>query len=204
MKSSPAKASGFVSLPKQAIADEATRHSVLLRIFSFAFNLEIAIIVGSLFNVLFNDTIGNITTAAAKISTCPKMSPQYWRRKLVNVFCNVCELLPFIFCANRLIVTCGGTETKRWTWSRAIYPRIISTLRDVHIWRMISRVLRAIPPTKRVPMLGYPYDVQMDRKNAVCVVLVVFHTHEHTTTRLKPPAKAGGLPLPVADNKLLK
>jgi len=53
-----------------------------------------------------------------------------------------------------------------------------------------------IPYQNRFTILGYPHNVQMDRKNAVSSVLVGVHAAELTTTMLKPPAKAGGFAPP--------
>jgi hypothetical protein len=57
-----------------------------------------------------------------------------------------CAVFPFSHCTNRLIVTCGGIDTNRCTWSFDTCPFMIRTSCCAQISRIRSRVLVATSP----------------------------------------------------------
>src|SRR6202789_4395271 len=59
----------------------------------------------------------------------------------------LCAVFPFNHCSSRLIVTCGGIDTSRCTWSFDTCPFMIFTSCVPQISRIRSRTLAAASPT---------------------------------------------------------
>ena len=60
----------------------------------------------------------------------------YWESRCGNSARRWCAVRPFSHCINRLIVTCGGSEINRCTWSFDTCPFMI----DTSCWPQMSRI----------------------------------------------------------------
>jgi hypothetical protein len=74
----------------------------------------------------------------------------------------LCAVFPFSHCISRLIVTCGGIETSRCTWSFDTCPFIIFTsCPQADFPDQVPHSRRSLS-YHRLPVLGRPYQVEVN------------------------------------------
>src|SRR5215831_6058608 len=108
---------------------------------------EILVLIDILFrDVLRNYLVRYIAGTTAEVSSGPHVpSPEllFNVRKLRH---QVVRRLPFSHCSSRLMVTCGGIDTNRCTWSLATCPFMMFTSCCAQMSRIRSRTRVATSP----------------------------------------------------------
>ena len=89
---------------------------------------EVLVVIDILLgNILRNHVVRHIAGAAAKGFRAHICRPQNCFLICGNSAIMWCAVFPFSHCSNRLIVTCGGIDTNKCTWSFATCPFMIFT-----------------------------------------------------------------------------
>ncbi len=90
-------------------------------------------------------------------------------------FLGWCAVFPFSHCSNRLIVTCGGIDTNRCTWSFATCPFLIFTSCCADFPNHVPHPSRHFPAQGRLPVLRGKHDVQVDLEFRVRAASILSH-----------------------------
>ena len=115
------------------------------------------------------------TTSSVTFPLLQQKYPRAHRCRPQNSFRNgansrsiLYAVFPFSRCTSRLIVTCGGIDTSRCTWSLLTCPLMISTSDAPQISRIRSRTRDPTAPDQdRLAILRHPDQVQVDLEHAM-------------------------------------
>jgi hypothetical protein len=164
----------------------------------FAINLEvIAIAIRLLLYVRLDYFIRHIPAATAKIPSRPKMTTPILttqRFKFMEQSVRTLTLQPLDQSADRQLRRDGHKQVDVILGDMPFQN--LNRLIPANFPEHFPRPIRYISHQNRLPILGYPHQMQMDDKNTMGTMPIFAHASDFTQEMLKLPAKAGGFDPP--------